>query len=247
MAVLHLSLRSLNIHLPAFLLRQAPIRSMQHFLVTNKKRLVHGWKNAVAHSRRATENVECPNVSYLLYFMNAVWQSLYVYVAKNCCALLTFTENFAPLVRLQDFDKRTFCYFTLWMTHCFPWPGPSPRSLSLCLCTSLETTLLEFYRCSKSMRTIALCMHCERWITVPLWRNYKMIGKSESLQRWHSESVMTQPWVKPHAGAYWRQKLRLETSHRFIIARFANLDDLDEISQRHSTFCKLWLLACADI
>jgi len=50
--------------------------------------------------------------------MNAVWQSLYVCAAKNCCALLTFTENFAPLVRLQDFDKRTFYYFTLWMTHC---------------------------------------------------------------------------------------------------------------------------------
>jgi len=118
MAVLHLSLRSLNIHLPSFPLRQVPI--MQHVLVTNKKRLVQGCKNAVAHSRRATENVECANVFNLLYFMhmNAVWQSSYVCDAKNCCVLLTFTENFAPLVRLQDFDKRTICYFTLWMTHC---------------------------------------------------------------------------------------------------------------------------------
>jgi len=38
--------------------------------------------------------------------------------------------------------------------------------------------------------------------------------------------------VKPQAGAYcWRQKLSLETSLKFLIARFANLDDLDEISQ----------------
>jgi len=35
--------------------------------------------------------------------MNAEWQSLYVCATKNYCALLTFTENFAPLVRLQDF------------------------------------------------------------------------------------------------------------------------------------------------
>jgi len=147
-AMLHLSLRSLNIHLPAFPVMKVPMRSMQHILVTNKKRLVQGWQNAVAHSRRATENVECTNVFYLLYFMhvNAVWQSLYVCTAKNCCALLTFTENFAPLVRLQDFDKSTFCYFTLWMTHCVGWPEPSPRSRPLC--TSLVTTLFEFYRCS---------------------------------------------------------------------------------------------------
>jgi len=48
----------------------------------------------------ATKNVECVNVFYLLYFihMNAVWQSLYVCATKNCCALLTFTEHFAPLV-----------------------------------------------------------------------------------------------------------------------------------------------------
>ena len=56
--------------------------------------------------------------------------------------------------------------------------------------------------------------------------------------------VVTQPWVKSRADAYcWRQKLRLDTSLRFIIARFANLAVLDEISQKHSTFCKLQLLA----
>ena len=48
--------------------------------------------------------------------MNAVWQSLYVCATKNSCALLTFTEHFVPLVRLQDFEKRTFWYFTLWVT-----------------------------------------------------------------------------------------------------------------------------------
>jgi len=100
------------------------------------------------------------------------------------------------------------------------WPGPSPRASPLC--TSLVTTLCKFYRCSKSMRTIALCMHCERWITVPLWRNNKRALKSESSQPWLSESVVTQPWVKQHTGVYcWRQKLRLETTLRFINARFA--------------------------
>jgi len=169
--------------------------------------------------------------------MNAVLQSLYVLATKHCCALLTFTENFALLVQLQDFDKCTFCNFTLWITHCLGCPGPSPRSCPLC--TSL-VTLCKFYRYYKSMHYIAFCMHCERWISVPLWRNYKMIGKSEISQPWHSESVVTQRWVKPQAGAYcWRQKPRFETALRFIVARFANLGDLDEISRWQSTFCKL--------
>jgi len=43
-------------------LRQVPIRSMQHVLSANKKRLVQGWKNAVAHSSRVTKNVECAKV-----------------------------------------------------------------------------------------------------------------------------------------------------------------------------------------
>jgi len=107
---------------------------MQHALVANKKRLVHRCKNAVGHSRCAIEGMECADVFYLLYFMhmNAVWQSLYACATKNCCALQTFTENFAPLVRLQDFDKRAFCNFTLLATHCLGWPGPSPRSCPLC-------------------------------------------------------------------------------------------------------------------
>ena len=75
------------------------------------------------------------------------------------------------------------------MTHWFGCPGPSTRSWPLC--TSLVTTWCKFYRCSKSMRNIAHCMYCERWIPVPLWRNYNMIGKSESSQPWLSESVVT--------------------------------------------------------
>jgi len=37
---------------------------------------------------------------YLSCFMhmNAVWQSVYVCATKNCCALLTLTENFALLI-----------------------------------------------------------------------------------------------------------------------------------------------------
>jgi len=46
------------------------------------------------------QNLECVNFFYLLCIIhiNAVWQSLYVCVTKNFCALLTFTENFAPQV-----------------------------------------------------------------------------------------------------------------------------------------------------
>jgi len=50
------------------------------------------------------------------------------------------------------------------------------------------------------MRSIAHCMHYEP-IPFPLWRNYKMIGKSESSQPWLSESVVMQPWVKQQTGA----------------------------------------------
>jgi len=82
----------------------------------------------------------------------------------------------------------------------------------------------------------------------PLWRNYRMRTKWESSQAWLSESIVTQPWVKPHADAdCWRHK-----SLRFVIPLFANLGDLDQIllldiSDWHSTFCKSQLLASADI
>jgi len=78
----------------------------------------------------------------------------------------------------------------------------------------------------------------------PLRRNYRMRTKWESLQTWLTGSIVTQPSVKPHAGAgCWRHKRRLETPLWFLIAPFANLGDLDEIlelgvSDRHSTFRK---------
>jgi len=72
-----------------------------------------------------------------------------------------------------------------------------------------------------------------------------MRTKWENSQAWLSGSIVTQPSVKPHAGAgCWRHKRRLvKTSLMFVIALFANLGDLDEILQLgssdwHSTFCK---------
>ena len=84
----------------------------------------------------------------------------------------------------------------------------------------------------------------------PLWHNYRMRKKWESSQPCLYESIVTQLSVKPHAG--WRHMRQFETSLRFVIALFANLGDLDEILQLgisdwHSTFCKSWLLASADI
>jgi len=59
--------------------------------------------------------------------MNAVRQSLYVCATKNCCALLTFTENFAALVQLQDFDKIHFLQFHS-LDDPQPWMSPSVAS-----------------------------------------------------------------------------------------------------------------------
>jgi len=63
---------------------------------SNKKRLVQECKNAVAHSRRATKNVESGNV--FLHFMLHACECCMAKLTKNFCALLTFTENFALLV-----------------------------------------------------------------------------------------------------------------------------------------------------
>jgi len=126
-------------------------------------------------SRAARPKTWSVRTFFFYMHTNAVWQSLYVRSTKNWCPLLTFTENFAQIL-----IKCTFGNSTLWMTHRLGSPGPSPRSPSLC--RSLVTTLCKFYRCSKTMCNIALCVHCERWIPVPLWRNYKIIGKSESSQ-----------------------------------------------------------------
>jgi len=50
---------------------------------------------------------------------------------------------------------------------------------------------------------VAYSMHCERWIPVQFSRKYRMRGKSENSQPWQSARIVTQPWVKPHAGADW--------------------------------------------
>jgi len=79
-------------------------------------------------------------------------------------------------------------------------------------------------------------MHCERWIPVLLWRNCRMRAKSESTQPWLSESIVTCPSVKHYASTdCWKQKLRLTISLKFATAHFANLGDLDDISQMDSS------------
>jgi len=121
---------------------------MQHVLVVSKKRLVQGCKNAVAHSRPKMWNAR--TFFYLLYFMhmNAVWQSLYVCATKNCWALLTFTEDFAPLVFYKILINALFVIYSL--DDAPPWmSGASPRSSPL-YTTLLVTTLCKFYRCLKA-------------------------------------------------------------------------------------------------
>jgi len=56
---------------------------MQYVLVANKKGLVEGCKNAVAHSRCETKNVGSSSFFYILYFthMNALWQNLLKFYA----------------------------------------------------------------------------------------------------------------------------------------------------------------------
>jgi len=83
---------------------------------------------------------------------------------------------------------------------------------------------------------MAHCMHCERWIPVLLWHNCRIRVKSVSTQPWLSESIVTSPSVKPHARTdCWKQKLRRKISLKFVTAHFANLGDLDDISQLDST------------
>jgi len=76
-AVLHLSGHLTYICMP---LRQVPIRSMQHVLAANKKCLVQGYKNAVAHSSRVTKNVESAKV-----FLPFIPQAYECCMAKLTC------------------------------------------------------------------------------------------------------------------------------------------------------------------
>ena len=57
--------------------------------------------------------------------MNAVWQNLYMCTTKSVCALLTFTENCAPLVWLQDFNIIYFLQF-----HSLMPPNVMPGTIS---------------------------------------------------------------------------------------------------------------------
>jgi len=87
--VLHLSLRSLNIHLHAPS-GMFPSDRMQHAFVTSKtkKHLVQGCKNAAAHSRCVTKNVECTNV-FLPFILHAY----------ECCmgVVLDFYKHTEPM------------------------------------------------------------------------------------------------------------------------------------------------------
>jgi len=71
-----------------------------------------------------------------------------------------------------------------------------------------------------------------------------MRTKLESSQPWLSESIVTQPSVKPHAALVAEDTSNaFKTLLRFVIALFANVSDPDEILQLgisdwHSTFCK---------
>jgi len=70
---------------------------MQHVLVANKKHLVQGCKMRLRTRAAPLKSWSARMFFHLLYLMhmNAVWHSLYVCATKNCCALLTLTENFA--------------------------------------------------------------------------------------------------------------------------------------------------------
>jgi len=70
---------------------------MQHVLVANKKRLVQGSKNAVAHSRRVTNNLEYANV--FLPFM---------FRAYGCCMAKLICVRYKKLMRATNIHRK-FC------------------------------------------------------------------------------------------------------------------------------------------
>jgi len=110
------------------------------------------------------------------------------------------------------------------------------------------TTCFKYHRCSKSMRSSIL--HALYTLNSPRFVTQLQKPQLESSQPWLSENTVTQPWVKPQAGADCRrQNLRLKTLLRFTTVRFANLVEMSQpdSSRWHSTFCKSWLLASADI
>ena len=97
------------------------------------------------------------------------------------------------------------------------------------------------------------CMHCECWILV----------NCDATIEWERSGKVRKPG---YLKALWRNRQSnhmralvagdpsdaFKASLRFVIALFANFGDLDEIlqlsiSEWHSTFCKSYLLASADI
>jgi len=62
---------------------------MQHVLVANKKRLVQGCKNAIAHSRIANKNVEC--AVFFTFYISCIWK---LYGKASVCVLLKIAESY---------------------------------------------------------------------------------------------------------------------------------------------------------
>ena len=114
--------------------------------------------------RRATKNVKCANIFFTFYTscIRMLYSQAYV------CALLKIAARYQhsqkiwhPWSSYKILIKCIFCNFTLWMIHCLGCPDPSPRTI-------LVTTLCKFYGCSKSLRNIALCMHCYNGFSRPI-------------------------------------------------------------------------------
>ena len=163
---------------------------MQHVLGANKKRLVQGCKNAVAHSRHATKTWSAR--TFFNFYISCIWM---LYGKAYMCALLKIAALYKHSQKiLHPWSSYKILINALFVIHSFDdlllWMSGFVASF-VPLLQSLVTTLCKFYRCSIRMLNIALCIHFERWIPVPLWRNYKIIRKSKSLQPWLSESVVT--------------------------------------------------------
>ena len=151
------------------------MRSMQHVLEAIRS---VWFRSAKMRSRTRAARPKTWNPGtffYILYFMhvNAVWQS----------SLKISARYWHSQQILHSWSSYKILINALFVISLFGWP--SALAVQGCRLVhptsahpSLVTTLCNFYRCSKSMRNVALYMHCERWIPFQLWRNYKMIKKS---------------------------------------------------------------------
>jgi len=95
--------------------------------------------------------------------------------------------------------------------------------------------MLQSFIASLKACAAAYCMRCESWIPAHCGTSI------ESERSWKvctclSDNIVRQLSVKPHSGAdCWRQRLRFKTLVRIVTVRFANLGDLDVISQSGSS------------